>query len=252
MLTVVAAACGLAVALGLGPLQDQMTLRALQSADPQRRCSAAATVGAGKPRALDYIAARLAGDQEPAAEVRASYVDALVRGARQRDARALDVVAQRDADGDLRRRAWLGLARLDPTAFAASAATLPAAPEPWDRVGLAAAWLITGDLRGIDDLFHWARAGDADLRRAACHALYHGVAPLLEAVGRWPADAQVAELDVWPAELVSEVEQRCRSLDLQALARQAQAHTAQAWPVRRNLARLTRAREIIARLIGAH
>ncbi|MEW6251545.1 MAG: hypothetical protein AB1716_12930, partial [Planctomycetota bacterium] len=124
-----------------------------------------------------------------------------------------------------------------------------AVDDPWDQLGRAELRLALGDVRGAPALLHWAAHGEADVRLIACRALHDSVGPVLEAVGRWPLTAERPAAAPWPAELVAEVSKRCAGLDLQSLADGLRQQLARSAPVRRDLARITGARERIARLI---
>ena len=129
--------------------------------------------------------------------------------------------------------------------------TLEGSQPDWDQIGHAAALLELGDTGEASVLLHWATAGDAPQQKAASLALYRGVAPLLETIGRWPLDATVHEGELWPADLVADVRQRCRGLNLQAIADDTRIHLAYESRLRRDVARLTSLRNRLTRYLWA-
>lgn len=250
----VAAALPVLAALPIGACRSEAdeVLALLRAADPDAR-QRGAWRAAREPTAaaLELMAAQLAAGREASPDVRESYVYALGRAGA---VRYFDLVAQAvrgDESAFVRQAAWLAAARLDPARFRALAAEVPVGDDPWDRIGLAAAWLTLGDLRGVPDLLDGAADGTPAQRQVCSLALSRGLAPLLEAAGRWPLDAWLRESETWPEALVAEVRRRCLGLDLQAIADDTLAHAARQAALRRNVARLTGARERIARLLRA-
>ena len=73
--------------------------------------------------------------------------------------------------------------------------------------------------------------------------------PLLEAAGRWPLGAELREGQIWPPELLREVQRRCAELDLQRIADDTRPHLAAAKLVQRNAHRVTSARNWIAKFL---
>ncbi len=199
------------------------------------------------PRAARLIARRLAREIDPG--VREAYVYALGWAGRPQDFDLIADIVRNDLAPYNRHTAWLSAARLDPERFRDLAATTAVGPDGWDQIGLAYAWLEVGDVRGVDELLHWAVAGASGQRAGAARALYRRVAPLLDAAGHWPLDVTVKDGEEWPAELVAAIRRRCAELDLQALAADTHPHTARAVAVRRNAGKLHRARERLARLL---
>jgi hypothetical protein len=229
---------------------DNMVLLLLHSADPaQRKLGAWLTAEKAVRRGAEFIARQLELDREPAADVRESYVYALGSCGRSEHFHVVATLLATDANGYTRQTAWQTLARLDPERFGTLAASCPPAEDPWDQLGLACAWLRIGDVRGVPTLFRWAHDGNADQRLVAGRGLSKGVAPLLEVVGRWPLSAAVREGQVWPADLVAEVERRCAGLDLQHIADQSRLHLEAAHRLQRDAHRLTSARDWIARVL---
>lgn len=237
---------------------DRAALVQLQSRDPAvRRRGAQLAAGVETPGAWRYMAALLSGGgvesgaapSEPDPDVREACVYALGRSGVAGFFPVIAGVIQGDPHPYVRQTAWLAAARLDPERFRALAAALPPGDEPADRIGRAAAWVELGDPRGAPDLLRWAVEGDAQQRKLACLALYRGVAPLLEAVGRWPRSQRVTEEEPWSPELVAEVARRCAALDLAALADDTRPHVRRAALVRRNVSRLNAARARLTRLL---
>jgi hypothetical protein len=242
--------------------QDQAALELLRSPEPESRKRGAWLAAEHRtPRAWQHIAAALDRRDrwETDAGARESYVHALGRSGQRQyfDAvaqaacpqRQAPASAQPDPDGYVRQAAWLAAARLDPQRFRELAAQTPPADDPWDQIGLSGAWLEVGDLRGVDQLLHWAEAGTLPQRQVASLALLRGVAPLLEAAGRWPIQFVVREGQAWPSELVAEVRRRSRSLDLRAIADDTRPHLARAASVHRNVGRLNSMRARLVRLL---
>lgn len=253
LLVVVGAAVALAGLLAYNRSQgwpDRQALRRLGSADGRvRQEGAALACERDAPLARRLMAERLASGSEPHAGARESYVHTLGLSG---DARYFGIVfrvAEQDPDGYVRHASWLAAARLNADRFRAVAAWPPGRPDPWDRVGLAAAWLEVGDFRGLEDLFEFAVRGDENQRRAAALALGREVAPLLEAAGRWPMGFTLAEGEVWPAALVAEVQRRCGAADLAALSRHSGPVVARTAALRRDIGRITATRERIAALL---
>ena len=172
---------------------DRAALRLLESADPDaRRLGAALAAREEAPQAVRMIARVLAQQGEPDPAVRESCVHALGRHGQLADFDIAANIVQNDPDPYVRQVAWVAAARLDPERFRGLAGQTPGGDDPWDQIGRAGAWLEIGDVRGVDELLHWAAEGDPHQRRVASLALYRGVAPLLEAVGRWPIQHTVS------------------------------------------------------------
>lgn len=237
---------------------DRAALAQLQSHDPAvRRQGAQLAARAEAPAAWRCMAALLSAGgaesgsapAEPDPGVREAYVYALGRSGVAGYFPVIAGVIRTDAHPYVRQTAWLAAARLDPERFRALAAALPPGDEPADRIGRGAAWVELGDPRGAPDLLRWAVEGDAQQRKTASLALSRGVAPLLEAVGRWPRSQRVAEEEPWSLELVAEVARRCAGLDLAALADDTRPHVRRAALVRRNVSRLNAARARLTRLL---
>lgn len=232
---------------------DREALELLASTDPEAR-----RVGAWRTTQHDSmlhsrraIIEALESRSEAVPAVRESYVHAL---GRTRDADCFPLIAsvlQNDPDAYVRHTAWIAAARVDPEGFRRLAAEVPERDEAWDELGRACAWLELGELRGIDDLLEWAAAGEVAQQRVASLALMRGVAPLLDAAGRWPRAYVVREGERWSRELVDLVAARLVGLDVQAVADQIAPSVERAAEVRRVVRRLTSTRDRIARLLVA-
>ena len=221
--------------------------RLLRSDRPADRKQGAWLAADGKSlRAAKYIGDQLANGDEPDADVREAYIYAL--GRMRLLAEAMEKTIERDKSGYVRQAAWLALARTDRQRFRSLAQAPPARPhDPWDRIGMAEGWLQNSDVRGVDDLLHWATAGDENQKLVASRALQKALRPMLDIAGLWPIDADVADGRTWPRELVTKVQARCAKLDLQSIVDDSQPHHQRARRVRRNMARLVGARERLRR-----
>lgn len=228
---------------------DRRALRLLQSGDPDaQRLGAWIASTEQAPRAIQLIAQDLVRQRDP--DIREHYVHAL---GRQGGPEHLDLIARvvrEDHSAYVRQAAWVATARLDAARFRALAAEVEERSEAWDQIGRAYAWLEVADVRGVDVLLHWAVEGTTAQRGRAAQALYRGVAPLLEAVGRWPSGAQVEEGDPWPAELVADVRRRCAELDLQQITNDTWPHAVRGKDLRRHAGKVQRARERLAKLLS--
>jgi len=238
--------------VALGIRRDQAARRLLCSDDPEKRKQAAwLAVRQNAPNALLDISRRVRERRETDPSVREAYAYALGRSGKAEYFDVLATVVQGDEDAYVRHTAWIAAARVAPHRFPVLAAETPVRDETWDRIGRAAAWLEVGDTRRAGDLLHWAVAGEPEQRQVASLALYRGVAPLLEAVGRWPLQSTIREGEVWPPELAAEVSRRCGALNLQAIADDTRPHLAYAARLRRDVARLTSLRERLAGYLRA-
>jgi hypothetical protein len=227
---------------------DRAALRLLHGDNPDdRKRGAWIAADQAAPHAHALLAQRLREQYEPESGVREAYVYALGRSGNPEYFDVLAAVITGDDDAYVRQAAWIATARVAPDRFRDLAATTPPHDNAWDQVGLVAAWLEVGDTRGVAELLRYAVEGDPQQRRVAALALYRGVAPLLDAAGRWPIQANVREGEPWGPELVAEVRRRCGALDLQAMADDLRPHLAGAAGLRRNVARLTSLRDRLAR-----
>jgi HEAT repeat protein len=242
-----------AVATAIGLLrtgEERAALRLLNSDQPEERQRGAWLAARPRmPRTHAELVRRLSRRQEVDLNVREACVYALGRSGSPQFFDVLAAVVQADEEGYVRQAAWIAAARVDRGRLPDLVATAPLRDEAWDQLGQAAAWLETGDLRGVDDLLHWAAAGEPEQRRVASLALYRGVAPLLEALGRWPIQSSVCEGEPWPPELVAEVRRRVAPLDLRAIVDEMRPYLARATELRRDVARITTVRDRLARFL---
>jgi hypothetical protein len=234
----------------LGTLRGRSELRRqMQSPDREQRKQAAWAVIEQPIPELEELMVRGVLGGEPDAGVREAYVYALGNLADQRYFAAVETVIDADPSGYVRAAAWLAAARIDPAHFRTLAETNPGPGDPWDRLGIAQGRLFLGDVRGARELLEQARS-DSDARRCvAGRALYKWLRPLLDAAGRWPLAAEVTEGQAWPPEFVDEIERRCATLDLQALADDTRQHDQAAAPVRRYIMRINGARKGLVSLL---
>jgi len=230
--------------------REEMT-RALRSPQPQIRKQAAWAVIERPDPSLETFMVRGVMGEEPDPDVREAYVYTLGRLSRPRNFAAIESAIDVEPSGYVRAAAWLAAARCDRQHFHTLAATRRQPEPPWDQIGIAQGRLCLDDVQGVNVLLYWARRGDASQRQVASRALFKWLRPLLDVAGRWPVDADVGEGQPWPAGLVDEIERRCAALDLQAIADDTRRHRAPAERVRRNVARLTRAREDLVSLLFA-
>jgi hypothetical protein len=199
--------------------------------------------------ALLAIEQRIVHRREPDIETREAFVHALGRAGRREHVAAVEFVIDGDESGYVRAAAWLALSRIDPE----HVRTLLAADRPpadaWDRIAAAQARLLIGDTSQVEALLSAAEKGEPGPREVASRALHKGLRPLLEAVGRWPLDADPREGQIWPLELVAEARDRCNALPLRRISDETWPQIAAADRVRFNVRKLTNARDRIARVI---
>lgn len=223
--------------------------RMLQSSDPEARKRAAWTIIERPDPTLEMLMVRGVMGDEPNPDVREAFVYALGKLENPRYSAAIESAIDQDPSGYVRATAWLAAARIDPRHFRTLAQADPRPQRPWDRIGIAQGWLYLGDVRAVNELLHWADAGDDSQRQIASRAMFKWLWPLLDAAGRWPVGATVREGQSWPSELIAEIRRRCETLDLQAIADDTSCHRAAAYRVRRNVGRLTRVRDGLASLL---
>ncbi len=230
--------------------QDRL-LRRMQSPDREQRKQAAwAAIERPAPALQEFMVRGILGD-EPDDGVREAYVYALGNLRDQRHFAAIETAIDTDLSGYVRSAAWLAAARVDPEHFATLADRRSAPRDPWDRLGVAQGRLMLGDVQDVPELFEQARTGGEAHRHIASRALERWLRPLLDAAGRWPANAADNAGQIWPAEFVDEIERRCATLDLQAVADDTHQHDQAAAGVRRYIMRIYGAREgLISLLFG--
>ncbi|MFQ5807157.1 MAG: HEAT repeat domain-containing protein [Phycisphaerae bacterium] len=226
-------------------------LQALRSPDPESRKQAAwAIIGRPELSLEAFLVRGVLGD-EPDPDVREAYTYALGKLGDPRNFAAIESAIDADPSGYVRAAAWLAAARCDPQHFRTLVETRAQRERPWEQIGIAQGRLDLDDVQDVNVLLHWARSGNPSQRQVAARALYKSLRPLLDAVGRWPAGAQIRAGQLWPPEIIDEVERRCAALDLQAIADETRRHRRRAERVRRNVTRLTRARDGLVGLLFA-
>jgi hypothetical protein len=223
--------------------------RTLRSDDPETRKQAVWGTVARPDSALVTMMVQDALGAEPDADVREAYIYALGRLGDPRNFAVIESTIDRDPSGYVRAAAWLAAARCDPRHFRMLVETRTRPERPWDQIGVGQGWLELDDVRGVSDLLHWACAGDDVQREVAARALLKWLRPLLDSVGRWPADCDVEPGDPWPRELVDEIAARCARLDLQAIADDNARHHAQTYRLQRDVRRITGFRDGLAELL---
>lgn len=222
----------------------------LQSADAEsRRRAAARVVDAPFPAALDVIADALVRRKHEDADTRESFVHALGRVGGRAHMAAVEALIDSDPSGFVRAAAWLALARIDAEHMRTMRGADRVRSDPWDRLGVAQARLAVGDVSEAEVLMALVETGEPGQRQVASRALHKWLRPLLEAAGRWPLDADPAEGETWPRELVHRVRQECRELRLQELADAVWPRVAAAHAVHLNVKRITSARNRLARVL---
>ena len=225
--------------------------RQMQSPDREQRKQAAwAAIECPNPVLEELMVRGVLGD-EPDAGVREAYVYALGNLGDRRVFSAIETAIDTDPSGYVRAAAWLAAARVDPEHFHTLVGTRPASRDAWDRLGVAQGRLMLGNVRDAGELFEQVRSTDGSRSHVASRALYKWLRPLLDAAGCWPADARLSEGQPWPHELVDEIEHRCATLDLQAIADDTHQHDQAAARVRRYIMRIDGARKgLISLLFG--
>lgn len=239
---------------------DETALRMLRSEDPQRRkLGAWLAVEQEAAPAMAFIARQLEQHRESVADIRESYVYALGQFGAAQHFEMVAALITDDPSGYVRQAAWLAAARIDRDRFRALAdqamdmlaSSQPATNDAWDQIGLANACLRIGDVQAVPTLLYWAQNGNPDQQLVACGALHKGLAPLLEAAGRWPLGMELLEGQIWSPNLLDELARRCVELNLQAIADDTWPRLEAAARVQRDARRLTSARNWIVRILRA-
>ena len=229
---------------------EASVLEALNSHDAGAQKQAAWRVGRGGYPKSAALIRNLLGDGNVAdSDVRETHVYALGQLGDARDFDLLSGLLTSDESGYVRQSAWLSAARCDPARCRALLESIPMSSDAWDRIGTAKAQLQLRDTQGIQELLRFAAVGDSNQRVVCGRALYASLAAALTALGRWPLEAAVNADGSWPSELVDEVGRRCAPVDLHTLLNQMRAHVERSQDVIRSKARLTGARERIARFL---
>jgi hypothetical protein len=217
----------------------------LASADPAERKRAAWVVADEKQAALAYAVARRL-EREADADVRESLVYALGMCRRAEHFAPVQNLATGDPSGYVRAAAWLAMARIDPGRTVSMAREAVLRADEWDRLGAAQALLEAGRQDAVDELLRIAALGEEGQRLVACRALMRGVSPLLEACGRLPLETPLLTNSPWPPDFVGEYGSRCRALNLQSIAEDTRLRLIASAPERREILRITNARNRIA------
>jgi HEAT repeat protein len=226
--------------------QRSRLMTELAAPDAQRRVRAAREVAqSGDPQLFARLQAGVMGDETDAG-VRDAMVNSLGRIGTAAFLAGPRFAAQLDPDGNVRAQGWLALARISPQRFEElrSEAT---SDDDWQRLGIADALLELGDTSGVADLLRLAREGDAGQKRFARQSIRKRLRPFLDAVGRWPVAAdRDAELS---DDSAAEIEKRVATLEPAALMNDTRPHLVQTELFRRDVRRLTNARERIVRVL---
>lgn len=231
--------------------QERRITAGLRSPDPaKRRVAGLAAVEYRGARALAALRATLVAGSEQDPHVRGFLVSALGTLGAPVDYDLLHRVARTDGEPYVRHIAWLAAARADRDRFRKDTSSDSTASSPWDQIGVAAGLAEIGSPHAFDALLHWAEHGDADQRLAASAALSRTLLPLLESVGRWPLEYDPRPGSAWPAALVQEARKRLGEMDASAVLADGRRHAAQSKALRRNMGRLTGAREHLVRWLG--
>lgn len=224
---------------------ESKVLGMLESDDvEQRKRGAWAAAEFSLSRAYQRIQDRISEESSPAA--REAFIYALGQRGNTDDFDRLIASARSDPSGYVRQAAWVAAARSDPARTRALLEPLSPRETPWERLGVAQAWLVLCDVRGVAELFEFAAGGDHSRRIIAARALSKAVRPVLDSLGRWPLDADPQLGEAWPRELVEEVCRRCEQIDLQTALERTDYYWERSKQVRRNKARLSGARDRIA------
>lgn len=156
--------------------------------------------------------------------------------------------ARSDSSGYVRCAAWLAIARIDAEA-ARDALVSPGPDSAWDELGRIQAMLEIGDASAIADLVALARDGESGQRMVAVRTIGRVIYPALESVGRWPLDARLIPGELIPADVLTTILKRCEGLDLVRLMREWRSSETAARGLRRNVLKITNARDRLARLL---
>lgn len=151
---------------------------------------------------------------EPEPGVRAAAIEALGQTLARQYFEVVEFAVDLDSSGRVRAAGWLAAARLDRRRCEALLQQHADRADPWDRVGRAQARLYLGDVSELDVLFEYARDDNPELNRAACRALQRWLRPILDAAGCWPLGADPPINGPWSLELITELQARCRQIDL--------------------------------------
>lgn len=188
-----------------------------------------------------------ASDPDLPAEVLESYVYALGRhfaGTGQNTA-LIAAVIRRDTADFPRQAAWLALARIDRQKYLSLANEYAQSENLWDQWGILRGRLELGDFSDVGLLWRWGAGDDWDRRQHAARMVKWRIAPLLEAVGRWPLELESVPTDSWLPEHFALLRARIEGVDLVALAADSLVHFERSGPVRSAMGKVTGGRDRI-------
>lgn len=184
-------------------------------------------------------------------EISADFREALVYAlGRIQDPDAVAVLRQHletETDGYVRQATWLALSRVDADAFRETVATTDSeSRSDWDELGIAQGRLETGDFAAAATALRYAREGGKSQKQIACRALEKTARPVLELAGYWPIEFEPNPGDIWPDELIDEVDQRLAWVDPDHIIADTLQHQKLAAGVQRNVRRIVDGRDHIA------
>jgi hypothetical protein len=146
-----------------------------------------------------------------------------------------------------RQAAWLALARIDRDKFLSLAGEYAQSANAWDQWGQLRGRLELGDYSDLSALWQWGARDDADRRHHAARVFREKLAPLLEAVGQWPAELDTKAPHTWQPEDFTQLQTATAGLDLVALAADCQPQFERSKPIRSMLGKVTGGRNRIKR-----
>lgn len=224
----------------------RLEIRAALASDDARVRKQAAWRAIEEPDPFSEVALTqmVLGGEEDAA-VREACVYALGRIGKPENFAAVEFAIDLDDSGVVRASAWVAAARLDPDHCRRLLESAKSGDE-WDRLGVAHARLLLGDVSDVATLLTLAESSDWGLSCGAGAALQRGLRPLLEAIGRWPLKSDPPLNAPWPAGLIATVRERSNEIDLAALAADTLPRIAEARRAKRGIEKVKTARERIS------